>query len=91
MRFNMGVKSQPCGFLHAKKMPMKKHEMIYVFYKKLPFYDLSSHTHNFLKDDKIIKTDKKSIYSRNDYLVYKKRRNREYVYNPPLPNRYIRD
>jgi DNA modification methylase len=31
------VKSAPCGFLNAKKMPMKKHEMVYVFYKKLPF------------------------------------------------------
>lgn len=45
------VKSAPCGFLNAKRMPMKKHEMIYVFYRKLPFYDLSSHTHKFLKED----------------------------------------
>jgi len=44
------VKSAPCGFLNAKKMPMKKHEMVYVFYKKLPMYDLSSHTHKFLKE-----------------------------------------
>ena len=28
------VKSAPCGFLSAKKMPMRKHEMIYVFYEK---------------------------------------------------------
>ena len=31
-------------------MPMKKHEMVYVFYKKLPLYDLSSHSHKFLKN-----------------------------------------
>jgi hypothetical protein len=43
------VKSAPCGFLCAKKMPMKKHEMLYVFYEKLPFYDLSSHKHKFSK------------------------------------------
>ena len=43
------VKSAPCGFLSAKKMPMRKHEMIYVFYEKLPFYDLSSHKHKFMK------------------------------------------
>ena len=42
------IKSCPCGFLSAKKMPMRKHEMIYVFYEKLPFYDLSSHKHKFL-------------------------------------------
>jgi len=44
------VKSAPAGFLSAKKMPMRKHEMIYVFYEKLPFYDLSSHKHKFLKE-----------------------------------------
>ena len=38
-------KSAPCGFLCAKKMPMRKHEMIYVFYEKLPLYDISSHKH----------------------------------------------
>jgi len=42
------VKSAPAGFLSAKKMPMRKHEMVYVFYEKLPFYDLSSHKHKFL-------------------------------------------
>lgn len=42
------VKSAPCGFLNAKKMPMRKHEMVYVFYRKLHFYDLSSH--KFLKE-----------------------------------------
>ena len=30
-------------------MPMRKHEMVYVFYEKLPFYDLSSHKHKFIK------------------------------------------
>ena len=29
-------KSSAVGFLNARKMPMRKHEMIYVFYKKLP-------------------------------------------------------
>ncbi len=45
------VKSAPAGFLSAKKMPMRKHEMIYVFYEKLPFYDLSSHQHKFIKEE----------------------------------------
>ena len=48
------VKSSAAGFLLAKKMPMRKHEMIYVFYEKLPFYDLSSHTHKFIdKEDSV--------------------------------------
>ena len=32
-------KEQGTGFLNAKKMPMKKHENILVFYKKLPTYN----------------------------------------------------
>jgi len=46
------VKSAPAGFLSAKKMPMRKHEMVYAFYEKLPLYDLSSHTHKFIKEGK---------------------------------------
>ena len=30
------IKSCPVGFLNAKKMPMRKHELIYVFYNKIP-------------------------------------------------------
>jgi site-specific DNA-methyltransferase (adenine-specific) len=43
------VKSALAGFLSAKKMPMRKHEMVYAFYEKLPMYDLSSHQHKFIK------------------------------------------
>lgn len=32
-------KTQPTGHLNAKKMPMKAHENILVFYKKLPIYN----------------------------------------------------
>ena len=32
-------KQQGTGFLNAKKMPLKKHENILVFYKKLPIYN----------------------------------------------------
>ena len=75
------IKSSPVGFLNAKKMPMKKHELIYVFYRKLPFYDLSSHVHKFLGETterknsesiyepplptSIIKHQSKSIYGEN--------------------------
>lgn len=63
------VKTAPVGFLSARKMPMKKHEMMYVFYEKLPFYDLSSHTHKFKKTKKKnVAFDvnlKKDLYGRN--------------------------
>jgi len=80
------VKSAPCGFLNAKKMPMKKHEMIYVFYRKLPFYNLSSHEHKLLPE-------RKTIDYKNDSFIYGKidrpdfmRKNGESAYEPPLPN-----
>lgn len=48
------IKSASAGFLSSKKMPLRKHELIYVFYEKLPFYDLSSHKHKFIdKDDSV--------------------------------------
>ena len=28
------------GFLNAKKMPLRQHEMIYIFYNKLPLYNI---------------------------------------------------
>ena len=56
------IKSASVGFLNAKKMPLKKTEYIFVFYEKLPFYDISSHKHKNVKDEGEIKGD--NIYSK---------------------------
>ena len=78
------VKSAPAGFLSAKKMPMRKHEMVYVFYEKLPFYDLSSHTHKFIKEG--IRKDKhKTTYGENIHYHNNQQKNGESIYDPPLP------
>jgi DNA modification methylase len=53
------VKSMGGGFLNSKRMPLRKHELIYVFYEKLPLYDLSSHTHKY-KDNKLVEGSKVS-------------------------------
>ena len=84
------VKSSPCGFLNAKKMPMKKHEMVYVFYKKLPLYDLSSHTHKFIKDkeETYITTTLYSDKKGKPRQVY---RAEEGQYDPPLPTSVVKD
>ena len=85
------VKSAPCGFLCARKMPMKKHEMLYVFYEKLPFYDLSSHQHKFIKSTPMGNTP--DLYGRlwdkngNPY-VKEKIQNK---YTPPLPVSVVRE
>ena len=89
------VKSAPAGFLSAKKMPMRKHEMIYVFYEKLPFYDLSSHKHKFLKPpvEKIIKDTK---HGTNTYDTEKRkkpiiRQSDQAQYDPPLPVSVVKE
>lgn len=90
------VKSAPCGFLNAKKMPMKKHEMVYVFYKKLPLYDLSSHSHKFIKeqDEKYVISetygnggkDTQNKSARKHKILYKKSE-----YDPPLPTSIVKE
>jgi len=62
------VKSAPVGFLLAKKMPMRKHEMLYVFYRKLPLYDLSSHKHKFIIEDKIENKVLDNCYGENAHI-----------------------
>ena len=76
-------KSASTGFLSARKQPLRKHEMIYVFYEKLPFYDLSSHTHKFLKYDvNVIKNGTTyNTENRKKPLI----REPPGKYDPPLP------
>ncbi len=78
------VKSAPAGFLSAKKMPMRKHEMVYVFYEKLPLYDLSSHKHKFIKSGDKGVID--NIYGNVTRVDGKKGQ-----YNPPLPVSVVKE
>jgi len=86
------VKSTTCGFLNAKKMPMKKHEMIYVFYRKLPSVYQDSikehHTHKFGKSS-TIKTEHDTAYGENIHYHNTQQRNGESIYDPPLPNSIV--
>ena len=61
---------------------MRKHEMVYVFYEKLPFYDLSSHKHKFIKDGTKTKDD--SCYGVQKLDVKKQ-------YSPPLPVSVVKE
>ena len=76
------VKSAPAGFLSAKKMPMRKHEMVYVFYEKLPLYDLSSHKHKFIDKEDAVDV-KNSTYGT---LQIKQPITSGPRWEPPLPN-----
>jgi len=75
-------KSAPCGFLCAKKMPMRKHEMLYVFYNKSPLYDLSSHKHKF-PNDKCFNRHADCVYG--GLMINSSKNRNEPQYNPPLP------
>ncbi len=97
------VKSAPAGFLSAKKMPMRKHEMVYVFYEKLPLYDISSHKHKFIKaniknepepEEEEKNSNKNSeLYGElKDNGYYHLRKNGETTaYNPPLPVSVVKE
>ena len=95
------VKSSPCGFLNAKKMPMKKHEMVYVFYKKLPkiYTDniAEHHTHKFIKEtankEKPIQKGTIQIYGElkpNGYFNKRNKKTGMSAYEPPLPTSVIK-
>ncbi len=88
------VKSAACGFLNAKKMPMKKHEMVYIFYRKLPKVYTENialhHTHKFLKETENKRNGKDGVDNKG---AYKNRSKTEIVnkYDPPLPNSVIKE
>lgn len=65
-RYNLiWEKTQPTGFLNAKKMPLRNHEDICVFYKKLPTYNPQKTTGHIRKVSKA--EHKTSCKSTTDY------------------------
>jgi len=83
------VKSATTGFLNSKKMPLKKHEMVYVFYRKLPKVYTENialhHTHKFLNSKNGMKGQDDLIYGQSVKQVQNKK------YDPPLPNSVIKE
>lgn len=88
------IKSAGTGFLNAKKMPLRKHELIYVFYRKLPYYNLESH--KYKNPISTIKPEEFCIYdvNKNCYgggeinriKITKNKEDHSIKYEPPLPN-----
>ena len=79
------AKSSSTGFLLAKKMPLRRHEMVYVFYEKLPFYDLSSHQHKFVKEYNDF-DNKDGAYG----VIKSQKGHPEPLYDPPLPTSVVK-
>jgi site-specific DNA-methyltransferase (adenine-specific) len=71
-------KVKPAGFLNAKKQPMRVHEMMYVFYDKLPTYNIDDN-HKLVSSGNTGNTINGSCYSNP---VLKRMRT---VHEPRLP------
>lgn len=71
-------KDKGVGFINSKKMPMRSHEMIYVFYNKLPTYNIEgNHT--------LTKKVKQNCVKENDNGCYGINRPYKTEYTPRLP------
>lgn len=83
------------GFLNSKRLPLKSHEMVYVFYKKCPSEVYGNnikkyHKHKFL-DDKYIDKNNKNKNTLYGKVKKQLEHPREATYNPPLPNSIIKE
>ena len=68
-------KTRAVGFLNSKRMPMKTHEYLLVFYEKLPLYNVDKYHFK-----------KVSYKYKGDDTIYGKIENRNQgKYEPPLP------
>ena len=77
-------KSSLCGFLNAKQMPMRGHEMIYVFYEKLPLYDIGGHSREQVGIHPVRRRGVESPYNNCKSGAI------QYQYNPPLPTSILK-
>lgn len=66
-------KTQPTGFLNAKKMPLRSHEDICVFYKKLPTYNpqmTDGHTRKVSKASHHVNAKDTLVYGESGWVDY---------------------
>lgn len=73
-RYNLiWQKTQPVGFLNAKRMPMRSHEDICVFYKKLPTYNpqkTTGHARKVSKAEHKVGCKKTKDYGQHGLTTY---------------------
>ena len=71
-------KVKPAGFLNSKRQPMRGHEMMYVFYDKLPTYNIDAN-HKLVSSGNTGNTVNGSCYSNPNLIRMRS------VYEPRLP------
>ena len=75
-------KSNVVGFLNSKRMPLRAHELLLVFYEKLPTYNIV--------DNHVVKSTHKRKNPVDDSIYGKVVRNTHKYYDPPLPRSIIK-
>lgn len=83
-------KTTSSGFLTSKIMPLKSHEMIYVFYEKAPMYDLSTHIPKFKEEDYDGELETDCTYGKIKTKHRSKGDNSGPRYDPPLPRSVVK-
>lgn len=64
-------KSAPCSFLNARKMPMRKHELLLFFYKKPPTYNYKIfHKHKYEEEIETLEIPKGEVEENYGSKVY---------------------
>jgi site-specific DNA-methyltransferase (adenine-specific) len=80
------VKSSNLGFLNSSRMPMKKHEMVYIFYKKCPTETYGNNIKKYHKQKFIDKEETKDSDSVYGDVKIKPPKTSGSRYETPLPN-----
>jgi len=75
-------KTRSVGFLNAKKMPLRGHEMIYVFYENQPLYDI---VNNHVR----INTEGNKEYTSSSLYGTSVIKNKKQCWEPKLPTSVI--
>tara|TARA_R110000744_G_scaffold362188_2_gene470188 strand:+ start:1723 stop:2430 length:708 start_codon:yes stop_codon:yes gene_type:complete len=82
-RYDMVIqKSNVVGFLNAKRMPMREHELLLVFYKNLPVYNI--------EDNHEVKSIHRRKQPFNESIYGKVIRKEHKYYEPPLPRSILK-
>lgn len=85
--------SRNSGFLNSHKMPMRSHEMIYVFYNKLPTYNIADN-HTKIQDIEYTADRTEGVYNTtknpvNGVYRYNSNTTSKAVWEPRLPGSII--
>ena len=75
-------KSKSVGFLNSKKMPLRSHELLLVFYDKSPTYNIA--------DNHVVKEKIRKRHLINDSIYGKITHSNDKTYNPPLPTSILK-